>query len=72
MKSPILVWQFYDSPKVFQELSPHGGDEDWLAFVPNDQGYDYIPWLESGSRFGVCDISEHEVEGGKIFIGAHA
>jgi hypothetical protein len=71
----ILVWRFYDAPKELQNLSSHGGDEDWLAFVPqticNDDTV-YLGWLESGSPFGCCDVSQHEYEGGRIYIGAHA
>jgi hypothetical protein len=70
--TPILVWRFYEAPKEYQSLSPHGGDEDWLALVPNNMSGDYIGWLESGSRFGCCDVSEHKVDAGTVFIGAHA
>lgn len=66
----IKVWPFYDAPEEYRKLSPHGGDEDWLAFVPD--GYDYIPWMESGTKFGVCHTSEIKVEGGIIRIGSHA
>lgn len=69
----IKVWQFENAPSEYRELSPHGGDEDWLAFVPSTFPYgSWIPWLESGTPFGRCEVSEHEVEGGKVFIGAHA
>ena len=32
---PILVWRFYDAPEEYAALSVNGGDEDWLAFVPD-------------------------------------
>lgn len=71
-KPPILVWRFEDAPMKYKILSNHGGDEDWVAFIPKEsKGYG-IPWAESGSRFGVCDVSEHEVENGIVLIGAHA
>ena len=70
--TPILVWRFYDAPKEYQGLSPHGGDEDWIALVPNSMSGDYIGWLEPGSRFGCCDVSEHKVDSGTVYIGAHA
>lgn len=69
----IKVWPFYDAPADYQALSQHGGDEDWLAFMPRSIG---VPpcWLEATgyNGFGVCDVSRHEVEGGTVFIGAHA
>jgi len=71
-KNAILVWNFYDAPQEFRDLSPHGGDEDWLAFVPAHVGdHAYIPWLEMPA-FGCCDVSTHPVEGGEVRIGAHA
>lgn len=68
----IKVWPFHDAPKPLQELSEHGGDEDWLALVPPPLKDHYIPWLESG-MFGVCDISNHPLaDGSVVYIGAHA
>lgn len=69
--SPIVVWRFREAPEALQELSPHGGDEDWLAFIPEKYADDWIGWLEHGP-FGVCDISRHPVAGGEVRIGAHA
>ncbi len=69
----IKVWRFHEAPEDLQWLSSHGGDEDWLAVVPEDIGY--VPWLESGSSFGYCDISKHvhvDYPGYLIYIGAHA
>ena len=65
----ILVWRFWQAPDIYKALSPHGGDEDWVAFVPESLRDVYIPWLE---RLGVCSLSEHEVDGGIVYIGAHA
>lgn len=66
--SPILVWPFCDAPEEFQKLSPHGGDEDWVAFVA--VGVETPGWVD---RLGVCDTSAHELEGGhRVYIGAHA
>lgn len=68
---PILVWRFADAPADLKALSPHGGDEDWLALVP--AGFmGYIGWLDYGP-FGVCDISRHQQDDGTtVYIGAHA
>lgn len=70
MNFPILVWPFYDAPEELRRLSPHGGDEDWLAFVPADQ--ETPAWLAEGTPFGVCDVAEIPVKNGRVFIGAHA
>lgn len=70
---PILVWDFRDAPAEFRALSEHGGDEDWLAVVPAFYRFNMPPWLESGTRFGCCDTSEHVLPDGRIVcIGAHA
>lgn len=68
----ILLWHFYDAPSEYRALSEHGGDEDYLAFVPH--GVD-VPWWmdeEECSVFGVCSITKHQVDGGYVYIGAHA
>lgn len=69
----IHVWKFSEAPEQFRRLSTHGGDEDWLALVPEEMAGQYIPWMEEGSPFGVCSVSEHKLEGGCIVrIGTHA
>ncbi len=72
---PIRVWRFENAPKRFRDLSGHGGDEDWVAEVPSEYVDDWIPWMEDGSSFGRCDVSEHDHPSRsdwKIRIGAHA
>ncbi len=69
---PILVWPFKYAPLEFKIFSPHGGDEDWVAFVPDMYRDMYISWLDSGGGFGCCYVSQHEVPGGTVYIGAHA
>lgn len=68
----IRVWPWPDAPERFRALSSHGGDEDWVAFVPTEFCTDYIPWLAPGTPFGVCDVSEHHITGGVVYIGAHS
>jgi hypothetical protein len=58
MAEPITVWRFYEAPEELRNLSPHGGDEDWLAEIP--QQMETPTWIEAGSAFGACDVSEHE------------
>lgn len=68
----ILVWRFQDAPPEYRALSDHGGDEDWLAFLPDEVAGEWIGWMNPGSSFGCCDVSEHRVEGGIVRIGAHS
>jgi len=30
----VFMWSFRNAPEHLQQLSPHGGDEDWIALVP--------------------------------------
>lgn len=71
----IRVWRFEDAPEELRGLSRHGGDEDWLALIPPKYAGDWIGWMESGTNFGRCDVSEHvhpELPGFVVRIGAHA
>jgi hypothetical protein len=71
----IRVWKFYDAPEELRALSPHGGDEDWLALIPAAlrREREWYGWMESGTPFGVCDVSVHELaDGGEVRIGAHS
>jgi len=67
----IRVWRFGDAPQIFQALSPHGGDEDWVALVPAALTEAYIPWLDFMDT--MRDPSRHQLEDGSVVvIGAHA
>ena len=70
----LLVWRFDDAPLELRCLSDHGGDEDWLLYIP--PGNDDRPaWAEDGcySQFGCCSVSEHALSNGaRVRIGAHA
>lgn len=71
----IRVWPFGMAPQALQDLSTHGGDEDWLAVVPPRLAESWIPWMEEGTSFGCCTVSRqpHPVlPGYVIVIGAHA
>lgn len=71
-KLPIKVWRFECAPERYRDLSDHGGDEDWLAFVPDDYYDENINWMSEGTSFGCFRVSEHKVKGGIIRIGAHS
>lgn len=71
----MRIWRWKDAPEELKNLSEHGGDEDWVALLPPRLADDFIPWLESGTSFGCCDVSEHthpELPGYIVKIGAHA
>ena len=69
----IRVWDFEDAPQQLRDLSSHGGDEDWIALVPPRYRRDWIPWAETGTAFGRCDVTDEELPNGwRVLIGAHA
>jgi hypothetical protein len=68
----ILVWKFHEAPERYQKLSTHGGDEDWLAYIPDRLKNEWIGWMEEGGSFGCSSVTQHEVGGGLVKIGAHA
>lgn len=68
----IIIWRFDDAPRKYQEFSKNGGDEDWIAFVPDNFKDEYIAWLDEGTSFGYCAVNEYKVKGGIIKIGCHA
>lgn len=68
----IHVWRFHEAPELLQKLSTNGGDEDWLAFIPNSFKKEYIPWMEEGSSFGCCSVDSFKIINGTIKIGSHA
>jgi hypothetical protein len=69
----IIVWAFHDAPADLRALSTHGGDEDWLAVLPAGFGESLPMWMEDGTSFGCCGVSEHPLpDGRRVVIGAHA
>lgn len=71
----IKVWRFDEAPQELQDLSEHGGDEDYLMLVPAS----WKSWWPdanihlAGSAFGCCSVSTHKLTDGSIvYIGAHA
>lgn len=57
----ISVWRWEDAPEEYRALSQHGGDEDWLVFVPKSLRGEYFGWMAVGSAFGVCDVERYEI-----------
>ncbi len=69
----IVVWRFQDAPAAYQALSHNGGDEDWLAFIPDGFPGGTPSWMGDGADRGWCNITEtFDVEGGRVVIGSHA
>jgi hypothetical protein len=69
----IKVWRWKDAPKKYRALSRHGGDEGWVALVPKGLAAEPVGWMEEGSPFGYCSVSEHALPNGDVVrIGAHA
>jgi len=78
-KDYIKIWAFRDAPQQLRELSPHGGDEDWLAVIPpsflDEDKYFNLQWMESGSSFGCCEVTKHPhpyLPGWEVRIGCHS
>jgi len=70
----IKVWRFQDAPEELKNMSKNGGDEDWVALVPQKFEDEYIPWIESNS-FGRCCVNEYVYlvyPGYRVFIGCHS
>lgn len=70
--SAILLYNWEDAPHQYRDLSHHGGDEDYVAVVADDV---LCPWWiseDGGQPFGVCSVQEIQMDGYRVFIGAHA
>lgn len=70
MTKPIRIWRFNDAPKRYRISI--GGDEDWVAFVPNGYQPEWIGWLDEGTSFGCRKVKVFKTKDGTIHIGAHA
>lgn len=66
----ILVWRFEDAPEVYRAMSTNGGDEDWIAFVPDALREAWVSWMDYLTYH--CGTPEEvEVPGGVIRIWSH-
>lgn len=72
LQDPMQVWDWNKAPDTLRALSPHGGDEDWIAEVPD--------YMENGAALAQLlsrsdNVSEHDhpyKPGWKVYIAAHA
>ena len=65
----IKMWLWKDAP---DEYKTNPDDADYVCFVPNELKNVYLPFLETGSWFGCCDIEEIKTNDGIAYIGYHA
>ena len=65
-----ILWAFKEAPIEYQELSRHGGDEDWVILIPTEFNEFSESYLVD--RLTVCDCESYETDGGRIYITAHA
>lgn len=70
-KLPIQIWKFEGAPKLYQEMSDAGGDEDWIALIPPNL-FDYgLPfWMESMDSLHRPQIYDIAL-GYKVVIASH-
>ena len=62
------------APCYLQRLSPHGGDEDWVAVMRNQDARELLDDLIAASNL-YCggNLSEYKLDDHRIVvIGAHA
>lgn len=79
----IRVWLWDDAPITYQHLSIHGGDEEYVVFVPDNMVDKYHPFSMALELRGYDNVgSQHmtgwgwydtpvKVSGGWIIIFAH-
>lgn len=71
-KSAIRVWRFGDAPEELRKLSDNGGDEDWVALLPEGWPKERsIAWAQAGTPFGPS-VDEYEWNGRVVLIGSHS
>ena len=70
LDSNMHLWHFHDAPEEYRALSDHGGDEDYILFVPDNIDTPY--WAHDTGPLGTCAVQTAKVMGGTIYIGAHS
>lgn len=71
----IALWRWDDAPRPLRELSTHGGDEDWVAWVP--EGVEPPDaWRadrdDRGWTPGLGWLRVYPAPGGCVLVWAHA
>lgn len=66
----ICVWDFHLAAQEFRDLSEHGGDEDWVVYVP--PGVSEPMWLFTAPFYYEPQKFDLGSEYGVIYISAHA
>lgn len=67
----IKIWDWPNAPEEYQALSPHGGDEDYIVFVPIQLAHGQLDYmLDNRPHYG--DEEPIIVPNGHIYIHAHA
>lgn len=64
----ILLWAWDAAPAELRALSTHGGDEDFVAFVPNGVDDSYV---RDALFQHYAHVSEAAHDGGTLLIAAH-
>lgn len=69
---PIQIWRFHDAPEEYSRYFDND-DADWLALVPKELAKEEIRWLEEGTPFGCCAVSNQWLPDGRLIqVGYHA
>lgn len=70
IQGSIVVWEWWGAPGELRSLSNFGGDEDWLALLPNE---DVPLWMEGGTPFASCKLRVYPLGDGRfVAIGTHS
>lgn len=73
MNDPIKIWRFSGAPDQYQQMSEHGGDEDYIALVPVQYRDEHIVWrIEELGLLGRSSTDKYETQEGDVYIGAHS
>jgi len=71
-KNLIKVYPFYGAPQRYQELSQHGGDEDWVIVGSLDNlDIGHVAQILTVFEKHVYDIEE-DGQSIRVYITAHA
>ncbi len=70
----ITIWYFQDAPQEYQDLSTHGGDEDYVMLVTGIMHESFLPdSIVRRGLLGASSTDKHDLPNGDIvYIGAHA